>query len=136
LVNSVPCTKYEESFTRCPFAFKKERSTLYRALKTELGRIDGSHAVKRLNQEALSMTEALLVMHSVELPLRDPARAAFFVVHMVEGIVDAALLEGCAALTEPGFTAALSAAVMGMLRTGVAREGLELTQEIGPPASV
>lgn len=99
--------------------YKAEHPKLHRALKTELGRIDGTRSLQRIKQEALAITEALLVAHSEELPVRDPARAAFFVVNMVEGIVGAALLEGRAMMTEPDFAASLSAAVLGVLKTTV-----------------
>lgn len=98
-------------------AYKAENPRLHRVLKTELGRIDGAKALRRLNEQTLGLVEAMLRAQH-DLPLRDPASAAFLAVNAVEGVVCAALLEPSAgALGDPRFARELGDAVVAMLRS-------------------
>jgi AcrR family transcriptional regulator len=98
-------------------AYKAENPRLHRVLKSELGRIDGAKPVRRLLEESHALVETTLRDHQRELPLADPARAAFLAVNAVEGIVAAALLELPEGLGAPGFAHELADAVVGMLRS-------------------
>ena len=97
--------------------FKAQNPRLHRVLKTELGRIESTRAMRRLNERSLELVEQMLREHGDELRLADPARAAFFAVNTVEGILCAALLDAPERLSEPAFAHELSGAVLAMLRS-------------------
>jgi AcrR family transcriptional regulator len=97
--------------------YKARNPRLQRALKTELGRLDGTRALKQLNERALALVSAVLEVHRDELPLTNIPRAAFFVVNTVEGILSAALIDDPTALNEPGFARELSAAAQAVLHS-------------------
>ena len=96
-------------------AYKAQNPRLHRVLKTELGRIEGTRTLRRLNERSLELVEHMLRAHQHELRLQDPVRAAFFAVNTVEGIVCAALLDAPERLSEPEFARELSGAVLAML---------------------
>jgi hypothetical protein len=102
--------------------YKGRNPRLQRALKTELGRLDGTRALKQLNERALAMVSALLEAHRDELPLSNVPRAAFFAVNTVEGILSAALLDHPTALNEPSFARELSAAAQAVLSSLAAEQ--------------
>jgi AcrR family transcriptional regulator len=83
------------------FAVKAKNPMLHRALKTQLGRLEGDRMVKELNRRALEVTEMSLRMHGDAVRFADPARAAFLVVNAVEGIVYATLANAPATLKDP-----------------------------------
>ncbi len=97
-------------------ATKAKNPKLHRVLKTELGRLDGVRVVRATTRRYLELTCAMLAAYHDELPLPDPARAAFLVVNAVEGVVSAALLESPATLADPRFLADLTSMVLAMLR--------------------
>lgn len=96
--------------------YKAENPRLHRVLKTELGRLDGARLLKTLTERSLLLTEQLLRAHQAELCLADPARTAFVVVNMVEGIIGATLLEAPDTLGEPALADELSALVLAVVR--------------------
>jgi len=98
-------------------AFKADNPRLHRVLKTELGRIEGSRNLRKLNARSLELAERMLLDHQRELRLCDPARAAFFAVNTVEGVACAALLDAPERLSEPAFARELSDAVLAMVRS-------------------
>ena len=98
-------------------AYKAQNPRLHRVLKTELGRLDGAKAMRQLSDQLLRLLEELFAAYRDELPLRDPARAAFFVFNTVEGVVCAALLDAPEVLSEPAFAQELSAALSAMLES-------------------
>lgn len=97
-------------------AHKARDPRLHRALKTELGRIDGSRALKRLIDRSLGMVEQLLSAHVHELPLVEPQRAAFLVVNAVDGVMTAAVLAGPGSLDDQRLVDELTLLVMATLR--------------------
>jgi AcrR family transcriptional regulator len=105
-------------------AYKAANPRLHRTLKTELGRIDGQKILRRLNEQTLSLVSDVLRAHAAELPLADPARAAFMAVNAVDGVVCAALLDPACGLGQPAFARELSEGVMAMLRS-LPRAGLQ-----------
>jgi AcrR family transcriptional regulator len=96
-------------------AHKANNPALHRVLKTELGRVDGSRILKRTNQQALDMTEALLALHGPWIA--DARQAAYLAVNAVEGIVGAVLLDAPRRIGEPAFAASLVAVVLAILQT-------------------
>ena len=97
--------------------YKASNPRLHRVLKTELGRIDGAKALRRLNEQTLALIGDLLREHQRELCLADPTRAAFVLVNAVDGVVCAALLEPEVGLGEAGFVRELSEGALAMLRS-------------------
>jgi AcrR family transcriptional regulator len=98
-------------------AYKAENPRLHRVLKTELGRIDGAKALRSLNEQTLGLVESMLRAQR-ELPLANPASAAFLAVNAVEGVVCAALLEPVPGLLgDPKFAHELGDAVVAMLQS-------------------
>jgi AcrR family transcriptional regulator len=97
-------------------AYKAENPRLHRVLKTELGRLDGTRLLRRLTERSLELTEQLLLSHQAELQLPDPARTAFLIVNIVEGIIGATLIDAPDTLGEPALAEEISALVLAVLR--------------------
>ena len=97
--------------------YKASNPRLHRVLKTELGRIDGAKALRRLNDQTLALIGNLLREHQPELCLADPTRAAFILVNAVDGVVSAALLEPRIGLGDASFVRELSDGALAMLRS-------------------
>ncbi|MET0386187.1 MAG: TetR/AcrR family transcriptional regulator [Polyangiales bacterium] len=98
-------------------AHKAQNPKLHRVLKTELGRLDGAKAMRKLTDQILALLEELFAAYQAELRLRDPARAAFFAFNTVEGVVCAALIDAPDSLGEPSFAEELSTAVSAMVKS-------------------
>jgi AcrR family transcriptional regulator len=103
---------------------KAKNPRLHRALKTQLGRLDGHRMAKALRSRSQDMTKGLLFAHPEEVTAADVDRAAFLVVHGVEGVIDGMLAESPALLSDPAMTEAVTAMVMGIVspRASRARE--------------
>jgi AcrR family transcriptional regulator len=99
-------------------ATKAKNPRLHRALKTQLGRLDGDRLVQALRARSLEMTQAMLVVHAGELRVADPERAAFFVVHAVEGVVDGLLVDAPESLGDPAIAESIAGMVTGFLCGG------------------
>lgn len=95
--------------------YKAKNPALHRALKTELGRLDGLRISRKREQRSRELTEQLLRAHQAELGLSDPVRAAFFVVNAVEGVIAATLLEAPQTLGEPALAQGMTRMVLSML---------------------
>jgi AcrR family transcriptional regulator len=96
-------------------AYKAENPRLHRVLKTELGRLDGARLLRRLTERSLQLTEQLLLSHQAELQLPDPARTAFLIVNIVEGIIGATLIDAPDTLGDPALADEISALVLAVL---------------------
>lgn len=100
---------------------KAANPKLHRVISTELGRLDGLRLMRQMNAASLRFTHDLLQTHRDELRLRDPERAAFFVVNAVEGVLDAILVESPQELARADLAGELHDLVLAYLRQDRAR---------------
>jgi AcrR family transcriptional regulator len=96
-------------------ATKSRNPKLHRALKAELGRLDGDRMVQGLNRRALEITEMALRLHGGAVRFADPGRAAFLVVNAVEGIVHATLMAAPSTLGDPAVADELADMIVAFL---------------------
>jgi AcrR family transcriptional regulator len=89
-----------EGFVRTLLEHKSRNPKLSHVLKTELGRLDGSRLVRKMNLRYLELVEAALRSPQHGLDFRDWSRVAFLIVNAVDGVVNGLLLESPEALAD------------------------------------
>jgi len=95
---------------------KAREPKLHHALKTQLGRLDGVRLLKSLKARSLEMCQAMLAAHAGSIAVADIDRAAFLVVHAIDGVVDAMLIDSPASLGDPRIAEDIAEMVLRFLR--------------------